>query len=66
MLTEQPNARGATVYWAVLKKSLKAEGADELITNCKQLKLSARRFFQSQKPTLPLDEDTTEKDNENE
>ena len=29
------------VYWAVVKKRLKAEGADELITNCKQLKLPA-------------------------
>ena len=41
VLTEQPDARGATVYWAVLKKRLKQEGADELITNCKQLKLPA-------------------------
>ena len=41
VLTEQETARGATVYWAVVKKRLKAEGADELITNCKQLKLPA-------------------------
>lgn len=41
VLTEQPDARGATVYWAVLKKRLKQEGASELITNCKQLKLPA-------------------------
>lgn len=41
VLTEQDTARGATVYWAVVKKRLKAEGADELITNCKQLKLPA-------------------------
>ncbi len=41
VLTEQSNARGATVYWAVLKKRLQAEGANELITNCKQLKLPA-------------------------
>ena len=41
VLTEQPDARGATVYWAVLKKRLKTEGAVELITNCKQLKLPA-------------------------
>ena len=41
VLTEQPDARGATVYWAVLKKRLKQEGANELITNCKQLKLPA-------------------------
>ena len=41
VLTDQPDARGATVYWAVLKKRLKKEGANELITNCKQLKLPA-------------------------
>lgn len=41
VLTEQDTARGATIYWAVVKKRLKAEGADELITNCKQLKLEA-------------------------
>lgn len=41
VLTEQPNARGASTYWAVLKKRLKEEGADELLTNCKQLKLPA-------------------------
>ena len=40
-LTEQDTARGATIYWAVVKKRLKAEGANELITNCKQLKLLA-------------------------
>ena len=41
VLTEQSNARGASTYWAVLKKRLKQEGASELITNCKQLKLPA-------------------------
>ena len=41
VLTEQQTARNATVYWAVVKKRLKEEGADELITNCKQLKLVA-------------------------
>ncbi len=41
VLTEQPNARGASTYWAVLQKRLKEEGADELLTNCKQLKLPA-------------------------
>lgn len=41
VLTDQPNARGASTYWAVLKKRLKEEGANELITNCKQLKLPA-------------------------
>ena len=41
ILTDQSDVRGATVYWAVLKKRLKKEGANELITNCKQLKLPA-------------------------
>jgi hypothetical protein len=41
VLTDQPDARGASTYWAVLKKRLKQEGANELITNCKQLKLPA-------------------------
>lgn len=36
-LTEQTEARKASTYWAVLKKRLKDEGADELLTNCKQL-----------------------------
>ena len=41
ILTEQPTPRKASTYWAVLKKRLKEEGADELLTNCKQLKLPA-------------------------
>ena len=41
VLTEQETSRGATIYWAVLKKRLISEGASELITNCKQLKLKA-------------------------
>ena len=41
VLTEQPDARGASTYWAVLKKRLLKEGAVELLTNCKQLKLPA-------------------------
>lgn len=41
VLTEQPTPRGASTYWAVLKKRLRQEGADELLTNCKQLKLPA-------------------------
>jgi hypothetical protein len=41
VLTEQETARNSTIYWAVVKKRLKSEGADELITNCKQLKLPA-------------------------
>ena len=40
-LTDQPDARHASTYWAVLKKRLKNEGADQLLTNCKQLKLKA-------------------------
>ncbi len=41
VLTDQPDARGASTYWAVLKKRLLEEGAVELLTNCKQLKLPA-------------------------
>lgn len=41
VLTEQPDARHASTYWAVLKKRLYEEGAGELLTNCKQLKLKA-------------------------
>ena len=37
VLTEQSTPRGASTYWAVLKKRLKQEGAEELLTNCKQL-----------------------------
>ena len=40
-LTDQPDARHASTYWAVLKKRLKEEGTSELLTNCKQLKLKA-------------------------
>ena len=38
-LTDQPDARHASTYWAVLKKRLNEEGASELLTNCKQLKM---------------------------
>ena len=41
VLTEQAAPRSASTYWAVLKKRLKNEGADQLLTNCKQLKLLA-------------------------
>lgn len=41
VLTEQPTARGASNYWAKLKQRLKEEGADELLTNCQQLKMKA-------------------------
>ena len=40
VLTEQDSARGASTYWAVLKKRLKEEGS-ELLTICKQLKMKA-------------------------
>ena len=41
VLTEQPDVRRAGTYWAVLKKRLSEEGADQLLTNCKQLKLKS-------------------------
>ena len=41
VLTDQPDARHASTYWAVLKKRLKDEGAGQLLTNCKQLKMTA-------------------------
>ena len=41
VLTDQATPRGASTYWAVLKKRLKEEGTDQLLTNCKQLKLTA-------------------------
>lgn len=40
-LTEQQTQRGASNYWAKLKQRLKAEGANELLTNCQQLKMKA-------------------------
>lgn len=39
VLTNQPDQRGASNYWAKLKQRLKEEGADQLLTNCQQLKL---------------------------
>lgn len=41
VLTDQENARSASTYWAVLKKRLISEGADQLLTICKQLKMLA-------------------------
>lgn len=38
ILTDSPNPR---TYWAVLKRRLQDEGAAELLTNCKQLKMRA-------------------------
>ena len=40
VLTEQTDPRKASTYWAVLKKRLKNEGAVELLTNFKQLKMN--------------------------
>ncbi|MCQ2419400.1 MAG: hypothetical protein MJ085_06400, partial [Clostridia bacterium] len=42
VLTEQTTQRGASNYWAKLKERLKAEGANELLTNCQQLKMRAK------------------------
>ncbi|MEE0945003.1 MAG: Bro-N domain-containing protein [Clostridia bacterium] len=41
VLTEQSTQRGASNYWAKLKERLKVEGADQLLTNCQQLKMTA-------------------------
>ncbi len=41
VLTDQPTQRGASNYWAKLKERLKAEGANQLLTNCQQLKMTA-------------------------
>lgn len=41
VLTEQKTPRSASNYWAKLKERLKAEGANELLTNCQQLKMKA-------------------------
>lgn len=41
VLTDQPTQRNASTYWAVLKKRLRDEGADQLLTNCKQLKMKS-------------------------
>lgn len=42
VLTDQPTQRGASNYWAKLKQRLKEEGADQLLTNCQQLKMVAQ------------------------
>lgn len=38
-LTDQPTPKRASTYWSVLKTRLKEEGAEELLTNCKRLKM---------------------------
>lgn len=42
VLTEQADVRGATFYWSKLKERLREEGANELLTNCQQLKMTAK------------------------
>jgi hypothetical protein len=41
VLTEQTTPRSASTYWAVMKKRLAEESENELLTNCKQLKMTA-------------------------
>ena len=41
VLTDQPDQRGASNYWAKLKQRLKEEGADQLLTKCQQLKMKS-------------------------
>lgn len=41
VLNDNETIRQATIYWSVLKGRLKKEGADEVFTNCKQLKMTA-------------------------
>ena len=41
VLTDQPDQRSASNYWAKLKQRLKEEGADQLLTNCQQLKMKS-------------------------
>lgn len=41
VLTNQPDQRGASNYWAKLKQRLREEGADQLLTNCQQLKMKS-------------------------
>jgi len=45
VLTDQPTQRVASNYWAKLKKRFNAESANELLTNCQQLKLTAKDKF---------------------
>lgn len=37
-MADTANRSSASNYWAKLKQRLKAEGADQLLTNCQQLK----------------------------
>ena len=58
VLTDQPDQRGASNYWAKLKQRLKEEGADQLLTNCQQLKMKSpkdgKRYNTDVADTEPL------------
>ncbi len=41
VLTDQSTQRGSSNYWAKLKQRLKEEGAEQLLTDCQQLRLTA-------------------------
>ena len=43
VLTDQETPRGASNYWAKLKQRLQEEGADQLLTNCQQLKMKSKK-----------------------
>jgi maltooligosyltrehalose synthase len=51
VLTGQPTPRSASNYWAKLKERLNEEGAEQLLTNCQQLKLKAA---DANGPQMPL------------
>ncbi len=58
VLTNQPDQRGASNYWAKLKQRLKEEGADQLLTNCQQLKMKSpkdgKRYNTDVAPYRPI------------
>lgn len=41
VLTDQPTQRSASNYWVKLRQRLKEESAEQLLTNCQQLKMIA-------------------------
>ena len=56
VLTEQPDQRAASNYWAKLKQRLKEEGADQLLTNCQQLKLKSPKDGKRYKTDVAITE----------
>lgn len=56
VLTDQPDQRGASNYWAKLKQRLKEEGADQLLTNCQQLKLKSPKDGKRYKTDVAITE----------